>query len=125
MCYKRLVVSEDAALRYLYERKHEMLDAGYRAYRADWLARFQQHLFGAEKLQAMVCFLSGACQQLSSLRSGQARYWHASNSTSCTLGGCQLRRASSCRSCTEAVKCCTCMRLESPHAWAAGKHGTT
>ena len=54
VCFKRLVVSEDAALRYLYERKYEMADPGYVAYRAGWLTRFQDHVFAAEKLQAMV-----------------------------------------------------------------------
>ena len=54
LCFKRLVVSEDAALRFLYERVHEMQDAGYVAYRSQWMAQYQAHIFAAEKLEAMV-----------------------------------------------------------------------
>ena len=61
MCFKRLVVSEDAVLRYLYERVVEMADAGYVVYRAGWFARFQRHLFALEKLHATVG--SQACQR--------------------------------------------------------------
>ena len=54
LCFKRLVVSEDAPLRFLYERSHEMRDPGYVAYRSQWMAKYQDHIFAAEKLEAMV-----------------------------------------------------------------------
>ena len=53
-CFSKLVVSEDAVLRYLYERVVEMQDAAYVQYRAGWFARFQGHLFAMEKLHATV-----------------------------------------------------------------------
>ena len=54
MCFSKLVVSEDAVLRFLYERVVEMKDPAYVAYRADWFRRFQKHLFALEKLHATV-----------------------------------------------------------------------
>ena len=68
LCFKRLVVSEDAALRFLYERTGEMKDAGYVAYRSQWLQRYQDHIFAAEKLQAMVRLRTAATSHPDQLR---------------------------------------------------------
>ena len=60
ICYRTLVVSEDASLRFLYERVVEMRDQGYREDRADWLAKFQQHLIAAEKVHQRVSFFTAS-----------------------------------------------------------------
>ena len=51
------MVSEDAVLRFLYERVVEMREEEYRENRADWLGRFQQHLIAAEKVHLRVSLL--------------------------------------------------------------------
>lgn len=56
-CYKTLIVHEDAVLRFLYERVVEMREARYRQYRAEWLAKFQQHLIAAERIRLRVSAL--------------------------------------------------------------------
>lgn len=53
-CYRTLVVSEDAVLRFLYEKVEEMKTAAYREYRADWLQKFRTHLIAAEKVHLRV-----------------------------------------------------------------------
>ena len=58
-CYRRLAVSEDGSLRFLYERVVEMRDAGYREDRAAWLARFVRHLIAAEKVHLRVRLACG------------------------------------------------------------------
>lgn len=58
MCLRTLVVSEDAVLRFLYERKWEMVDAGYREARGQWLGRFVRFLMAAEKMHLRVSVAS-------------------------------------------------------------------
>lgn len=53
-CFSTLVVSEDAVLRFLYERVVEMRDQAYRKNRAEWLQKFRKHLIAAERVHLRV-----------------------------------------------------------------------
>ena len=75
LCFKRLVVSEDAPLRFLYERKNEMKDPGYAAYRSQWMAKYQDHIFAAEKLEAMVSLVCSTHRRAASLMSCRVQLW--------------------------------------------------